>query len=148
MLILLVIIFLLLLFVTTLLDDFDTTMLLAGFSIVGIMVVIIVSIIMGVALANCRVIDEKITMYTEENTKIETQIDEIVTQYMEYETGTFKELKDNSGITLVSLYPELKSDALVSAQIETYQANNDKIKCLKEQKINSSIYKWWLYFGK
>ena len=58
------------------------------------------------------------------------------------------EVKPENYITLVSLYPELKADALVSKQIEIYISNNEKIKELKEFKINGSIYRWWLYFGR
>lgn len=29
-----------------------------------------------------------------------------------------------------------------------YTANNDKIRQLKEKKLNSQVSKWWLYFGK
>lgn len=90
----------------------------------------------------------KIEMYEEENTKIEKQIDTLVKQYMEYEGKTLAEFKSESSITLVSLYPELKSDDLVSKQIEVYIENNNKIKELKEDKINMKIGKWLLYFGK
>lgn len=99
-------------------------------------------------LVNSRVIDEQIALYTEENAKIETAIDELVTEYMEFECNTFVELKNDSSITLVSLYPELKSDKLVKVQIETYQENNAKIKRLKEEKLKITTYKWWVYFGK
>ena len=59
-----------------------------------------------------------------------------------------KEFKDKDGINLVSLIPTLKSDTLVQKQIEVYVANNDKIKELKEEKIDLSKSKWKLYFGK
>ena len=72
----------------------------------------------------------------------------LVEQYMNYESGTYGELKGESSITLVSLYPELKADTLVTKQIEVYIANNEKIKELKEKKIDLSVKKWWLYFGK
>lgn len=75
-------------------------------------------------------------------------MDELVTQYMEYESSAYGELKGESGITLISLYPELKADTLVSKQIEIYTENNQKIKELKEKAINISNYKWWVYFGK
>lgn len=94
-----------------------------------------------------RTIDEKIDMYTEENTKIENSIDELVSNYMEFESDTFKDITVDSAITLVSLYPELKSDELVKIQIETYQANNEKIKALREAKIDLVAEKWWVYFG-
>lgn len=99
-------------------------------------------------IVNGRVVDQKIEMYSEENKVIETQIETVVTDYMKYESETLKDLKGNSAITLVSLYPELKADELVKTQIKTYQENNSKIKKLKEEKIDISVAKWWLYFGK
>ncbi|MEG2101966.1 MAG: hypothetical protein RRY99_10720 [Flavobacterium sp.] len=93
-------------------------------------------------------IDVKIQMYTEENKVIETRIDSLVEKYMNYESDTYKELKDDDAIALVSLYPELKAGELVQKQIGVYMENNAKIKELKEEKINASISRWWLYFGK
>ena len=87
-------------------------------------------------------------MYEEENTKIEQQIADVVTQYQEYEAGIFTEVAPESAMTLVALYPELKSDTLVQSQIEVYADNNKQIKELKCKAINTSIIRWWLYFGK
>ena len=115
---------------------------------IGTLAVVCGFVAVSVCLSETKVVSEKIKMYTEENTKIEEQIDTVVKEYMEYEGDTFSELKGDSSITLVSLYPELKSDELVKTQIATYQENNKKIKELKEKKINAKIYKWWLYFGK
>ena len=33
-------------------------------------------------------------------------------------------------------------------QMYIYTANNDKIRQLKEKKLNSQVSKWWLHFGK
>ena len=93
-------------------------------------------------------IDNKIAMYQEENTNIERQIEGCVKQYQEYESGVFADASSESVITLVSLYPELKADALVAKQIEVYLGNNKKIKELKEQSIDGDVMRWWLYFGK
>lgn len=95
-----------------------------------------------------KYIDEKITMYQEENDNIEKQIDSLVQGYMKYESDTFSEFKSEDSITLVSLYPELKSDELVKNQISIYTDNNKKIKELKEKKIDVKRSKWFLYFGK
>lgn len=65
-----------------------------------------------------------------------------------FDKDVFTSVKPNSYIQLVSLYPELKSDTLVKAQIKTYQSNNKKIKELKEQAINGNVKRWWLYFGR
>ena len=111
-------------------------------------VLFIISIITGSGIVKGRVLDDKIAMYIEENQNIEIQMNDLVEQYMNYESGTYGELKGESSITLVSLYPELKADTLVAKQIEVYIDNNAKIKELKEKKIDLSAKKWWLYFGK
>ena len=92
--------------------------------------------------------EEKIAMYQEENSKIESQISELVEKYMDYESETLSEFTPESSITLVSLYPDLKSDTLVQTQITTYTENNNIIKELKEMLIDRSVYRWMLYFGK
>ena len=110
----------------------------------GLLILVIVS---AFNVVDGRVIDNKIAMYQEENKNIEAQMDVLVEKYMDYESETFGELKSESSIALVSLYPELKADELVKSQVEVYTSNNKKIKELKEKKINLSVWKWWLYFG-
>lgn len=116
--------------------------------IIGLVVCIIAMFCVGAGIKKLDVIDAKIEMYTEENIKIETQIADTVQKYMEYETGIFTEVSPDSAMTLVALYPELKADALVSRQIDVYVENNNIIKELKADKINGSVLRWWLYFGK
>lgn len=96
---------------------------------------------------NLSTIDSKIAMYTESNTKIESQIEVAVKQYQQYEKDIYTELAPESYITLVSMYPELKSDKLLQEQIKVYIDNNKKIISLKEEKINGKVIRWWLYFG-
>lgn len=121
------------------------------FQIIG-GVVIIFSIIAFISLLGCvldRVgIDKKIALYEEENTRIEQQIIDVVKQYQEYGSGIFTEVAPEGAMTLVTLYPELKSDTLVQSQIEVYIENNKAIKELKSMAVNASFYRWWLYFGK
>ena len=116
--------------------------------IVGSAIAMIAALVLCFCVADLAVIDEKIAMYQEENAKIEQQIAETVKQYQEYESDIFTEVAPDSAIALVALYPDLKSDALVQSQIDVYIKNNEKIKSLKEDKINGSVNKWWLYFGK
>ena len=94
-----------------------------------------------------RYIDQKIQAYEEENAAIEKDIDYIVAQYMEHENKTFDMSKVESSTVLVQMYPELKSDELVSNQIDIYNSNNKKIKKLKLQKIKNQKAKFYLYFG-
>ena len=99
---------------------------------------------------DCRKLDymnDTIQMYTDENNKIETQMDTIVKNYMQYENKTVTTIAPKSGIQLISLYPQLKSDKLVSNEMQIYLDNNNKIKELKQQQIDKRICKWWLYFS-
>jgi hypothetical protein len=103
---------------------------------------------LAITLSGRQVIDDKIAMYYDENTKIENQISTIVKEYQNYETEIFADIKPEESVALVSLYPELKSNTLVQKQIEIYTENNQKIKELKEQKLDYKPIAWWLYFGK
>lgn len=94
-----------------------------------------------------RYTDQKIQMYQEENEKIEEDASVIVTQYMEHENETFDMSKIESSTVLVQMYPELKSNELVSKQIDIYNKNNKKIKELKLEKIKNQKAKFYLYFG-
>lgn len=93
-------------------------------------------------------------MYEEENNNIQNSVSQIVESYKNYEQNTYSESLKNIDtnntdiIVLTQLYPELKSNEMVNKQIDIYQENNNKIKGLKEEKINNEIAKWWLYFGK
>ena len=113
----------------------------------GAVVSFIVLLILCIEVSGLLVIDKKIEMYQAENTNIEAQISQCVENYQKYENDVFAEVKSNDVITLVTLYPELKSDTLVAKQIDVYISNNEKIKELKEQKINGKVTRWWLYFG-
>ena len=104
-------------------------------------------IIVGVNVKSLSVIDDRIAMYEEENTRIEQQIADVVEQYQKYETDIFREVAPESAVTMVSLYPELKSDSLVQAQIEVYTENNKTIRDLRDKQIKGNVYHWWLYFG-
>ena len=86
-----------------------------------------------VKLTGVSVIDEKIELYTTQNKEIENKVEEVVKQYMKHEQNTFADLKtDTSYITLVTLYPELKSDELIKQEITLYEENNKKIIDLKD----------------
>ena len=121
-------------------DFYIPVTILLVISIVGCMV-------LGGLIVNGRTIDEKITMYTKENQKIEEQIGTLVEKYMNYESNTYFKIKGESTMSLVSLYPDLKADELVQKQINIHTSNNSKIKSLKESKLNIRNYKFWLYFG-
>lgn len=123
-----------------------------GFDCIEFVGFILISEIIALVYCICclvsfRVIDDKIELYASQNKQIEEKVEIVVKEYMNYEEETFKELKSDSYINLVNLYPELKSDEMIKKQMEVYISNNEKITSLKEQKLNKTLYKWWIYFG-
>ena len=99
-------------------------------------------------LATAHAIDEKILMYQERNESIEQSVGNAVRAYMDYEEETYSELSNKDAMSMVYLYPELKSDQLVQKQIDIYVSNNDNITRLREQQIDLAQDKWLLYFGR
>jgi hypothetical protein len=105
------------------------------------------AIIMGIDVRDSVYIDEKILMYETENASIQEQVESVVNAYVAYEHKTFTDIANKSPIALVSVFPELKSDAVMAKQIDLYVNNNNKIKDLMLDKIDYKSKKWWLYFG-
>lgn len=87
-------------------------------------------------------------MYEQENTAIEQSIDVLVKDYYKHESDTYNSLKPENAVLFASAYPELQSNNLAMKQLEIYVENNDKIKELKEDQINLSRNRFWLYFGR
>lgn len=108
---------------------------------------IVAMLIVGGKLVAGQTIQDKITMYEAENAKIDSQICEIVEGYKTYEKETFENISNKSANVLVELYPDLKSNELVSKQMEIYMDNKNKVVSLQEDLINQKPLRWWLYFG-
>lgn len=137
-------------------DIGDEAVLEMFFSIfVGIDLIILIAIvILCWDLTSLSIIDKKIEMYEQENNNIQSSISEIVENYKDYEIRTQEKSLENIKsqnldiMFVTQIYPDLKSNELVEKQIEVYSGNNNKIKQLKEEKLNKQFAKWWLYFGK
>lgn len=121
----------------------------AGMCFLFSFIFLVASIVLAYDIYKCEhVIPKKIAIYAEENAEIEEKVANTVAKYMEYERDIIIEIApDDDAMTLVSLYPDLKSDQLISAEIEVYIKNNDKIKQLKDTQANVSVYRWFLNFG-
>ena len=99
-------------------------------------------------LGTAHTIDEKISMYEQENEALEQSVASTVMAYMEYEKETYGNLSNKDAMDLVTVYPELKADELITQQISLYRDNNRMIKELRAKKINLANARWLLYFGK
>lgn len=94
-----------------------------------------------------RTLDDKIAMYEQENAAIEQSVDVLVKDYYRHESDTYSSLTPENAVLFASAYPELQSNELATKQLEIYVENNNKIKGLKEDKINLPRNRFWLYFG-
>ena len=94
-----------------------------------------------------RTLDDKIAMYEQENAAIEQSVDVFVKDYYRHESDTYSSLTPENAVLFASAYPELQSNELATKQLEIYVENNNKIKGLKEDQINLSKSRFWLYLG-
>lgn len=113
----------------------------------GLFATIIVSVVMIANLVNCRVINQKIEVLTENNVQIEEKLYATLQAYCEHENKTLVDISPDNPEIILLIYPELKADQLFESYILTLKSNNADIRDLKIKKVNESIYKWWLYFG-
>lgn len=127
------------------LDEYDD---LSGFGIIIVAIALLGIFINIGCLVRGRTIDDKIAMYEQENTAIEQSVDVLVKDYYKHESDTYSSLKPENAVLFASAYPELQSNNLAMKQLEIYVENNDKIKELKEDQINLSRNRFWLYFGR
>ena len=95
-----------------------------------------------------RTLDDKIAMYEQENAAIEQSVDVLVKDYYRHESDIYSSLTPENAVLFASAYPELQSNELATKQLEIYVENNNKIKELKEDQINLSKNRFWLYFGR
>ena len=121
-----------------------------GFGILGGLIgfIALIGIFVNIGLlVRGRTLDDKIAMYEQENTAIEQSVDVLVKDYYKHESDTYSSLKPENAVLFASAYPELQSNELATKQLEIYVENNNKIKELKEDQINLSKNRFWLYFG-
>ena len=119
-----------------------------AFGIIMTVTSLIVLLIGGVKISKSRTIDDKIAMYEEENTKIEASVTQAVEKYLEHELNIFDDLQGADISTLLVIYPEINGNDLVKKQIEIYVSNNDKVRELKNERLNIDVWRFWVYFGK
>ena len=122
-----------------------------GFGILGGLIgfIALIGIFVNIGfLVYGRTLDDKIAMYEQENAAIEQSVDVLVKDYYKHESDTYSSLKPENAVLFASAYPELQSNELATKQLEIYVENNNKIKGLKEDQINLSRNRFWLYFGR
>ena len=126
----------------------DCAVYVSAASILGLIIIFMLFVCLLGVVSSGSMIDSKIELYQSQNAEIESKVQATVASYLAHEKQTYKDLKPDNAIAVVSAYPELHSNELVKKQIEVYEDNNKKIMGLKEEKLNQTIYKWWLYFGR
>ncbi|MCM1259645.1 MAG: hypothetical protein NC182_01715 [Prevotella sp.] len=149
MLIVLFILFLILLIVSTILYFKDVDGFIGGIMISGFIMFLLIALI-GFCINDIiyeKVYQQQIEILEEENMVIDEELKVIVKEYMNWESDVYDQFNNESTITLIQLYPELKSNELVQTQISVFLSNREEIKNLKKNILESKTAKWWLYFG-
>lgn len=100
---------------------------------------IIAIITLAVGYSGIININDKISLYETENSNIEQQISIIIENYKGWESDSCARFKNENPTVIISLFPELKSNELVGKQMEVYITNNQKIKELKERKLDYKV---------
>ena len=108
---------------------------------------IIAEIVGIVTVSNGVVIDDKIEICETENANIENSVRAAVETYLQHENITYDKLSNSNATIFVGIFPELSSNEIVIKQVEIINENNKRIRELKEEKTNLSIWKFLIYFG-
>lgn len=108
-------------------------------------ITLVAGFILGGIYSHKRIIADEIALYQEENARIEKTVEMVVNEYKKYEHDTFTEITGEDAVTLVTIYPELKTDKIVTQQIEVYISNKNKILSLKEKELSYKVIAWWLF---
>lgn len=87
--------------------------LVCALSSMGLIVSLVAFAILLISISNGSTIDSKIELYQSQNTEIESKIQATVASYLAHERQTYKDLKPDNAIAVVSAYPELHSNELV-----------------------------------
>lgn len=125
----------------------DTNQIICIVGCVALGIVLFAMLIVGGEASSAMVIDDKIAMYEEENAAINEEINILIANYQEHEMDVFDAVTEDISPTIVlTLYPDLKSNTLLSKQIDTYVENQKEIKELKCKKLDYEVLKWWLHF--
>lgn len=91
--------------------------------------------------------ESRLTVLQEQNEMVLTQITPVIEQYVQYESGTLKELKltPEKVIAMGTIYPELKADDFYKAQINIIVSNQKEIKDIKMDLASLNAYHLWLW---
>lgn len=116
-------------------------------SLVMFVVVIICCLFNVNKIVKANTLEQKITVYQEEMTNIENNINPVVQNYLDHEKETYTALTPDNAVIFASIYPELSSNEIVQKQLNIYNEYLISIKNLKLEIAEISTAKWWLYFG-
>ena len=122
--------------------------LISGISGISIIFASLLAFFMCLApITSQKAIDDKIAFYEEENQRIENSITIVVEKYLQHEEIVYDNLSVDDVNAYLVVYPELRSNDIISKQIDILTSNSEKLKELKSERADISTYKFWVYFG-
>lgn len=119
-----------------------------GMGISGIAAIVFIIKVIGLisAVSTAYIIDDKISIYEQENSRIEASLNAIINNYSD--ESSISSTNESDLITRMHSIRELKSDTLIQLVVEKYLDNNKEINNLQKEQLDISKRRWELYFGK
>ena len=146
MLYILLFIFILILIIS-IINNSDTAMPALFF----VMVTIGVLIGVGVSYNNVKsTAPSKLEVLNEQNEIVLAQIEPLVQQALNYESGTYKKFKmtPENIVAFGNMYPQLQANSFIQSQINIIVENQKEIKDLKLRIASLNAYRLWLFTKK
>lgn len=114
----------------------------------AIIVLVALLIVLGVHNSTKTTSANKIAVLEQNNEEVMTAVKPIIEKYLDYETESYKNLKiDSNTIVSLALYPELRGDGFLMAQLRIVISNNMEIKQLKLKQASLASYYFWIFRG-
>lgn len=114
----------------------------------AIIVLVALLIVLGVHNSTKNTAANKIAVLEQNNEEVMTAVKPIIEKYLDYETESYKNLKIGSNtIVSLALYPELRGDGFLMAQLKIVISNNMEIKQLKLKQASLASYYFWIFRG-
>lgn len=129
----------------------DTREVLYGIGIVFSIITFIAILTAGVKYNSIKsTANAQMEVLNSQNEIVLAQIEPLVQQALNYESGTYKEFKltPENIVAFGNMYPQLQANSFIQSQINIIVENQKEIKDLKLRIASLNAYHLWLFTGK
>lgn len=116
-------------------------------SFIGGISIIAILCCWGVYSYRTETINSQLEVLESQNAIILSQIEPVIQKALDFESNTYKELKVNPEniITISQIYPDLKDNSFIQAQLSVILTNQQQITQLKLNKATLNAFHFWIW---